>query len=86
MIFQGQLQNNGLPLVIDGLWALDFPVNEKTTADPGKLYFTAGPIDETHGLFGYIKMHWRLIRRSLWGDTVCPGFLPPIPAGIFLYI
>ncbi len=56
-VFQGQLQNHGIPIVIDGLWALDFPVNEKPTADPGKLYFTAGPMGETHGLFGYLKMY-----------------------------
>jgi len=35
------------PLEIDGLWALAFDPKE---AD--ELYFTAGPEDETHGLFG----------------------------------
>jgi hypothetical protein len=54
-VFKGQLQNNESPIVIDGLWALDFPNNEKPTADPNKLYFTAGPMDENHGLFGYLK-------------------------------
>jgi uncharacterized protein (TIGR03118 family) len=33
------------PLAIDGLWALGF-------GPDGKLYFTAGPDDESHGLFG----------------------------------
>jgi uncharacterized protein (TIGR03118 family) len=39
--------SDGKPIVIDGLWALD--------AGPGsKVSFTAGPDDETHGLFGTI--------------------------------
>jgi uncharacterized protein (TIGR03118 family) len=38
-------------IVIDGLWALE---NNVPNADPGQLYFTAGPDDESHGLFGYI--------------------------------
>jgi uncharacterized protein (TIGR03118 family) len=55
-VFTGQLQNNGMPVIIDGLWALDFPINEYPTADPNKLYFTAGPMEENHGLFGYLRM------------------------------
>ncbi|HMH21525.1 MAG TPA: TIGR03118 family protein [Puia sp.] len=55
-VFNGQLQNNGYPITIAGLWALDFPNNEATLADPNKLYFTAGPMDESHGLFGFLKM------------------------------
>jgi uncharacterized protein (TIGR03118 family) len=52
----GPLQSNGKPLAIAGLWALAFPVNSVPTADPNKLYFTAGPFGENHGLFGYLKM------------------------------
>jgi uncharacterized protein (TIGR03118 family) len=55
-VFQGQLENNGKPVTIGGLWALDFPFNEDPKADPNKLYFTAGPMEENHGLFGYLKM------------------------------
>lgn len=55
-IFKGVLQNNGQPLAIDGLWALDFPFNENPKSDPNKLYFTAGPMEENHGLFGYLRM------------------------------
>jgi len=55
-VFKGQLQSNGQPIVIEGLWALDFPVNEAPMSDAGKLYFTAGPMDENHGLFGSLKM------------------------------
>ena len=54
-VFLGPLQGNGQPIVIDGLWALDFPINENPAFGPQKLYFTAGPKDEQHGLFGYLK-------------------------------
>lgn len=55
-VYTGQLQNNGTAITIDGLWALDFPFNENPKADPNKLYFTAGPLAETYGLFGYLKL------------------------------
>jgi len=55
-VYLGQLQNNGSPVTIPGLWALDFPSNEVPSADPNKLYFTAGPMGENHGLFGFLKM------------------------------
>ena len=41
------------PLVIDGLWALVFGLGAGGF-DEDDLYFTAGPADETHGLFGEI--------------------------------
>jgi uncharacterized protein (TIGR03118 family) len=40
-------------LVIDGLWALEFG-NAGRNGTPDTLYFTAGPDDESHGLFGTI--------------------------------
>jgi uncharacterized protein (TIGR03118 family) len=40
-------------VVIDGLWALAFPRGISGSA-ANRLYFTAGPADETHGLFGYM--------------------------------
>jgi uncharacterized protein (TIGR03118 family) len=52
--FQGQLQSKHQTIVIDGLWALGFAPTTATTIDPMRLYFTAGPKDETHGLFGYL--------------------------------
>jgi uncharacterized protein (TIGR03118 family) len=52
--FQGQLQNHHHAIVIDGLWALGFAPNTATAIDPMRLYFTAGPKDETQGLFGYL--------------------------------
>lgn len=52
--FLGQLRAHGNPIIIEGLWALSFAPTTATTVDPNRLYFTAGPADETHGLFGYI--------------------------------
>ncbi|HSC38105.1 MAG TPA: TIGR03118 family protein, partial [Chitinophagaceae bacterium] len=52
--FIGQLKSHGRTIVIEGLWALSFPPATATTIDPNRLYFTAGPDDEKHGLFGYI--------------------------------
>jgi uncharacterized protein (TIGR03118 family) len=50
----GQLRAHGNPIVIEGLWGIMFPPATATTIDPNRLYFTAGPEDETEGLFGYI--------------------------------
>ena len=49
--FLGQLMNNGSPVVIDGLWGLD---NDIPGIGSNQLYFTAGPDDESDGLFGYL--------------------------------
>ena len=50
--FRGLLKSvNGGPVTIDGLWALTFG-NGGRGGDPNTLYFTAGPDDESHGLFG----------------------------------
>ncbi|MBA2248670.1 MAG: TIGR03118 family protein [Chitinophagaceae bacterium] len=52
--FLGQLREHGKPIDIEGLWAISFAPVTATLIDPNRLYFTAGPDDETHGLFGYI--------------------------------
>ncbi|MDX6455616.1 MAG: hypothetical protein QOD48_1723 [Gaiellaceae bacterium] len=44
---------DGKKLVIDGLWALQFG-NGGQNGTPDTLFFTAGPNDESHGLFGTI--------------------------------
>ncbi|MFL5797674.1 MAG: TIGR03118 family protein [Actinomycetota bacterium] len=44
---------NGLPLAIDGLWALQVG-NDNAAGSSNSVFFTAGPDDETHGLFGRI--------------------------------
>jgi uncharacterized protein (TIGR03118 family) len=43
--------SNGQPIAIDGLWGLIFG-NGGNGGKTNILYFTAGPDDETHGLFG----------------------------------
>jgi uncharacterized protein (TIGR03118 family) len=53
--FLRQLNSNGKPISIDGLWAITFPDNKVPGDNPNKLYFTAGPNEESLGLFGYLK-------------------------------
>jgi uncharacterized protein (TIGR03118 family) len=53
--FIGALRSNGKTIEIEGLWSLSFAPTTATTIDPNWLFFAAGPGDEEHGLFGYIK-------------------------------
>jgi uncharacterized protein (TIGR03118 family) len=53
--FLGQLRAHGDPIEIEGLWGLSFAPASATTVNPNWLYFAAGPDEEAHGLFGYIK-------------------------------
>jgi uncharacterized protein (TIGR03118 family) len=46
---------NGKPLSIDGLWALQFGKGAPNNGPTDTLFFTAGPNDETHGLFGTVR-------------------------------
>jgi uncharacterized protein (TIGR03118 family) len=51
----GELRDaSGKSLSVDGLWALEVSQGGNN-GDPGILFFTAGPDDETHGLFGQIN-------------------------------
>jgi uncharacterized protein (TIGR03118 family) len=51
--FEGELRNQqGRPISIDGLWALVFGTFLHSDGDT--LYFTAGPNNQTNGLFGKI--------------------------------
>jgi uncharacterized protein (TIGR03118 family) len=50
--FKGQLSTNGKPVEIDGLWAIESGVAKTSTAK--QLYFTAGPEDESDGIFGFL--------------------------------
>lgn len=53
--FLGQLKDaGGGPLDIDGLWAIA-PGNGGNGGSNSLLYFTAGPDDESHGLFGVLS-------------------------------
>ena len=54
--FQGLLENtHEKPIVIEGLWALAFG-NGGRAGRPETLYFTAGPGEESHGLFGSLDL------------------------------
>ena len=57
--FKGQLRNEGgQSVAIDGLWAIDFLKGNTPGGNPNDpLYFTAGPDDEAHGLFGTLQKH-----------------------------
>jgi uncharacterized protein (TIGR03118 family) len=55
-VFEGFLgDGKGQPIVVDGLWALAFPPNAGGF-NSQDLYFTAGPEDEEHGLFGRFEI------------------------------
>lgn len=52
--FLGQvLGTDGNPLIVDGLWAIS-PGNDTLAGSSQLLYFTAGPDEESHGLFGVL--------------------------------
>jgi uncharacterized protein (TIGR03118 family) len=54
--FVGLLRDgNGNPLAIDGLWGLS-PGNDGSGGSSDAIYFTAGPGNESHGLFGVITV------------------------------
>lgn len=68
--YLGQLKNNMNTIVIQGLWALDFLKASPTAAS--KLYFTAGPGGELHGILGYLQSNLT-ITGSTGGTTTPPG-------------
>ena len=54
--FIGPLQDHGKAITIDGLWAIDFLKGTEEMKDRNdQLFFTAGPAEEAHGLFGYLQ-------------------------------
>lgn len=50
----GQLNDDGHPITIAGLWAIAYAPDNFVNGCT-RLYFTAGPDDEAHGLFGYLR-------------------------------
>jgi uncharacterized protein (TIGR03118 family) len=52
--FLGQLLSQGVPVAIEGLWAID---NTVANTSRKQLYFTAGPNDESDGVFGFLSKH-----------------------------
>ncbi len=51
----GSLSDGHNPIAIDGLWGLSFG-NDGNAGDANTLFFTAGPGDEVHGLFGSLQV------------------------------
>lgn len=49
------LDGDGAPVTVDGLWDLAFGNGESLGREDG-LYFTAGPEEESHGLFGSLSV------------------------------
>ena len=56
---QGEFQHrgplhaaDGPPIAIEGLWALSFGKGAPNNGPTNTLFFTAGPLEEHHGLFG----------------------------------
>lgn len=53
--YTGRLHGaDGRLLTIDGLWALSFGKGTANNGDVNSLFFTAGPNDESEGLFGFL--------------------------------
>jgi uncharacterized protein (TIGR03118 family) len=53
--FKGQLKDKSNQVIsIEGLWGLFF-YTDAALGDVNTLYFTAGPFEEDHGLFGVVK-------------------------------
>ncbi len=58
--FKGQLQDDGNPITIQGLWTVAFAPDRDGNRDrresgSDRLFFTAGPGGESHGIFGYLN-------------------------------
>ena len=55
--FHGTLRmQHHVPIAIDGLWGLAFGTGAANSGPTNALFFTAGPDDEAHGLFGEIQV------------------------------
>lgn len=52
--FMTYLKSGGLPIEIEGLWSIVLPRTNLPPNERKRLYFTAGPAEESHGLFGYL--------------------------------
>jgi uncharacterized protein (TIGR03118 family) len=48
-------RSTGVPIAIDGLWAIEFGLGSPNNGPADTLFFTAGPGGERHGLFGSIS-------------------------------
>lgn len=53
--FVKPLKSGGEPLKVEGLWSITLPGKNLPEIYRHRLYFTAGPDEESHGVFGYIS-------------------------------
>ncbi len=75
--FEGALRDeNGNDIAIDGLWALEFGIDAGGFASD-QLYFTAGPGDEEHGVFGRLASSTTVTGAA--GSEPPPPPPPPPP-------
>jgi uncharacterized protein (TIGR03118 family) len=68
----GQLEMDGAPIAVEGLWGLTAG-NSVLAGDREALYFTAGPDDEVHGLFGTIYATEDVSSGGTGGSTTGGG-------------
>jgi uncharacterized protein (TIGR03118 family) len=54
--FMGTLRDNGKPIEIDQLWAIQFGQGAAANGPTNQLFFTAGPSNYANGLFGTITL------------------------------
>lgn len=53
--FNSQVHDgSGTTIIIPGLWGLYYAASASYLSTTNRLYFTAGPDDENHGIFGYL--------------------------------
>jgi uncharacterized protein (TIGR03118 family) len=75
---------NGKNLVIDGLWGLQFG-NGGSGGDVNSLYFTAGPSQQRHGMFGIIVsnpvMTGNVVNAAQPGAEIGPNTFASIQGG-----
>jgi uncharacterized protein (TIGR03118 family) len=55
--FVKALKSGGEPLKIEGLWSILSPGQNLPESFRHRIYFTAGPDEESHGVFGYITQN-----------------------------
>jgi len=80
--FVGQLRGaDGQPLAIDGLWAI-INGNGGNGGNPNKMYFSAGPDGEAHGLFGSLtplpatpggEVDWNAVAAQVLANFAATG-------------
>ena len=76
-LLEGTLDDrDGNPIVIDGLWALELGVDVGGFSSK-TLYFTAGPDDESHGLFGRLEA---VATGAASGEQPSTPYTPPAPS------